>query len=120
MAAGKKILEKSRPQVSVLDFEPAELRRRLSEKLQTHANVRAAFLHGSLAAGTAGPWSDIDLIIVADTAEPFIERPRAFVELLDLGVAVDLLVYTPAEFAELQHSGTWFWKEFRRHHQRLL
>lgn len=65
--------------------------------------VRRIVLFGSMAAGTAGQDSDYDLIVVADTPLPPDERlylarraTRA------LGVPLDLLVYTPDEYAALR------------------
>jgi predicted nucleotidyltransferase len=55
---------------------------------------------GSWARGTADGFSDLDLAVVLDTPLPRLERGhllRGVVEALP--VAVDLLVYTPAEFA---------------------
>lgn len=114
------ILEKSRPHASVLDYGRDELVALLRQEITTHPEVIQAYLFGSVATGKAGAWSDLDVIIVAETAVPFIERPRSFWDLLDLGFAMDILVYTPAEFAEMRASKTGFWKDFERHHIRLL
>lgn len=114
------ILAKSRPAVSVVDHGQEELVALLRDKLASHPHVVAAYLFGSVASGKAGAWSDLDVIIVAETATPFIERPRAFWDLLDLGFAMDILVYTPAEFAEVRASGTGFWKDFAEHHIKLV
>jgi predicted nucleotidyltransferase len=56
---------------------------------------------GSWARGTADGFSDLDLAVVLDTDLPRLERSRALVGLLDaLPLGVDLLVYTPDEFAQ--------------------
>lgn len=115
-----KILEKSRPKTSVLDYSREELVALLREKLAAHPDVVQAFLHGSVAGGRAGAWSDLDLIIVAPTAGPFIERPRAFFNILELGFPADILVYTPAEFDTMRVSTTGFWKGFRESHIKLV
>ncbi|MFO7761140.1 MAG: nucleotidyltransferase domain-containing protein [Thermodesulfobacteriota bacterium] len=108
------ILEKSRLPVSILDFDRNELMELLREKLSAHHNVRSAFFFGSAATGTEDFWSDIDLVIVADTDEAFIERPRQFFDLLDIGVPMDILVYTPEEYDELIRSTSGFWKSFQQ------
>ena len=113
------VLGRSRPAVSVLDLEPGHVRGFLRSRLARGA-VAEAYLFGSYPAGTATAWSDLDVLVVCDTQEPFVERPRAFADLLDLGVPVDLLVYTPAEFARLKGEPTGFWKEFERTKERLL
>lgn len=42
--------------------------------------------------------SDIDLIVVAPSRRPFVERFRDSPDLVAAPAGVDLLVYTPAEF----------------------
>ncbi|WP_305044999.1 nucleotidyltransferase domain-containing protein [Geoalkalibacter sp.] len=115
----KPVLERSRPKVSVLDFAPEELLARLRAALARH-DVVAAWLIGSCARGDARPWSDIDLILVCETALPFVERPRLFAALDDLGVPVDLLVYTPEEFAALEADPTSFWRQTQIERKPLL
>ena len=114
------VLARSRPAASVLDYDRETLVAALRERLASHPEVVNAYLFGSVASGKAGAWSDLDVIIVAETATPFVERPRAFWELLDLGLAVDILVYTPVEFAEMRASTSGFWKEFAKHHIKLI
>jgi predicted nucleotidyltransferase len=113
------VLVRSRPRVSVLDFEPARIRAFLRERLTALA-VAEAWLFGSVAAGTAGPWSDLDVVVVSPAAEPFIERPRRFFGLFDLGVPADVLVYTPEEYARLPETNPGFWREFCRSRERLV
>ncbi len=65
--------------------------------------ARAAWIFGSRARGTASAESDIDVIVVAPTDRPFVERFRDYLPaILDARVGVDLLVYTPEEFARMQ------------------
>jgi predicted nucleotidyltransferase len=54
-----------------------------------------------VARGEADAWSDLDLIIVADTARPFFERFKDFSGLYDVWPRLDLLVYTADEFARM-------------------
>ena len=68
----------------------------------------------------ASAWSDIDLLIVMPTTIPFLERSRDFVELYELGLPIDILVYTPEEFKNLEASDSGFWRNFRTHHQRII
>ncbi|MBI4201647.1 MAG: nucleotidyltransferase domain-containing protein [Chloroflexi bacterium] len=64
--------------------------------------AQKAVLFGSYARGDADEYSDIDLIIVADTPRKFVTRFEDFWPLLNaFPKAMDLLVYTPAELAEL-------------------
>ncbi|MBE0617497.1 MAG: nucleotidyltransferase domain-containing protein [Proteobacteria bacterium] len=115
----REVVARSRPRVSLLDFEPAQVRAFLEDRLRGKGVVEA-YLFGSFAEGRAGPWSDVDLVVVQPTDAPFVERPRGFRDLMDLGVPVDVLVYTPGEFARLREERSGFWKEFERTKIRLL
>jgi predicted nucleotidyltransferase len=59
-------------------------------------------LFGSHAQGSADEESDIDLIVVYDTEKRFLDRLRELYMAWDLPRAVDILAYTPQEFAELK------------------
>ncbi|MDD3519511.1 MAG: nucleotidyltransferase domain-containing protein [Chromatiales bacterium] len=112
------LLERSRPPVSVQDFTRDEIEGFLVQRLR--GRVQAAWLFGSVADGSAGPWSDIDVLLVQDTDTAFPERALAFTDLFDLGVPVDVLVYTPAEFETLHASDSGFWKAFRQRNRQIL
>ncbi len=66
--------------------------------------ARLAVLFGSYARGTSTPRSDVDLLLVEATDQPFLDRLSRYLDPLveRLGVGVELLVYTPAEFASLR------------------
>ena len=65
--------------------------------------AHAAWIFGSHARGTAGDGSDIDVIVVAPSERPFVDRFRDYLPaIVEAGVGVDLLVYTPEEFARMQ------------------
>ena len=90
--------------VTVIEAPPPcsldELGRRAAPVLRA-AGVRRALVFGSWARGEADGFSDLDLIVVMDTDLPRMERGGELLSRLDesLPVVVDLLVYTPAEFA---------------------
>lgn len=66
--------------------------------------ARSAWIVGSRARGTAAPESDIDVIVVAPSDRPFVERFRDYLPaVLTAGVGVDLLIYTPEEFEQLRN-----------------
>ncbi|MCY3843273.1 MAG: nucleotidyltransferase domain-containing protein [Acidobacteria bacterium] len=68
--------------------------------------ARAAWIFGSHARGTAAVESDIDVLVVAPTERSFVERFRDFLPAIaHADVGVDLLVYTPEEFARLRAEG---------------
>ena len=84
----------------------ADLQRKAAPVLES-AGVRRAIVFGSWARGEADGFSDFDLAVVMDTDLPRPERGRLLAtELADvLPTVVDLIVYTPAEFAAGQASG---------------
>jgi len=79
------------------------LARRLPALLRRYG-VEAAYLFGSWARGEADRLSDIDLIVVARSRRPFVDRFRDFPELLRAPAGIELLVYTPDEFARLRRT----------------
>jgi uncharacterized protein len=76
------------------EFE-AEVRRVLAGR------VEAAYVFGSYGTPEFGPDSDIDMMLVVDTALPFLDRAMEFGDLLDIVPSMDLLVYTQEEFERL-------------------
>jgi predicted nucleotidyltransferase len=85
-----------------------ERQAKLSEALEqilrtvtTQYQARKVILFGSLAQGTVGEWSDLDLVIIKDTTLPFLERLKEVAVLCRATVGVDFLVYTPNEFAQM-------------------
>ena len=75
------------------------LRRRLPGLLRGYG-VGEAYLFGSWGRGDADAGSDIDLILVAPSQRPFVERFRDYPELWQHApTGIDLLIYTPEEFA---------------------
>lgn len=112
-------LQRSRPRVSVLDLPREQIIHDLRRRLQGR-NVSQAYIFGSFAEGSSAAWSDIDLIVVWQTDAPFIERPRSFWDLLEFDVPIDILVYTPQEFARLWSSDEGFWRTVRAHHIKLI
>lgn len=115
----QKILDRSRPRISVQDFTLGQIQAFLRDKL-AHRAIHEAWLFGSLATQTTTPWSDLDLVVIKATEQIFIERPREFFDLFDLGIPIDLLVYTPEEFAQLRHSDSPFWRQFEQQKLRII
>ena len=77
----------------------------------TTVGATKAILFGSFGRGTQTRHSDIDLVLVKETSERFIERPRQILPLLYekiQGRAIDVLVYTPSEFERMSSSGNKF------------
>lgn len=64
-------------------------------------NPQQVYLFGSMATDAIAEWSDLDLVIIKRTEKRFLDRTREVIELLRPQVGVDILVYTPEEFAHL-------------------
>ena len=58
-------------------------------------------LFGSLAAGHVGEWSDLDLVVIANTDLPFYERIKQVLQSVCPRAGMDVLIYTPTEWAEM-------------------
>ena len=67
----------------------------------TQYQARKVILFGSMAQGSVGEWSDLDLVIIKDTPLPFLQRLKEVALLCRAPVGVDYLVYTPNEFAQM-------------------
>jgi predicted nucleotidyltransferase len=88
----------------------SEVSERDEEFLQTIVTRIAESVHpqkiilfGSWARGERGPHSDIDLLVIQESDLP---RPRRYAQIRRLfwgmGLPMDILVYTPEEFARYQ------------------
>jgi len=80
--------------------------RTIVEKICVQNNADLALLFGSYARGTATEKSDIDLIFVEETQQPFLRRlDRYFDTLSDmLHSSIDIFVYNPKEFEAMKDS----------------
>ena len=68
--------------------------------------AETVILYGSAARGQVTEDSDIDLVVVKKTGADFFDRLREVADICRWHRAVDVLVYTPEEFAEMRrHSG---------------
>lgn len=86
-----------------------------------HGRVREAYLYGSFARDEMVPDSDIDCMVVADTVLPFLLRGRLFEDLRDRLPSLEVLVYTPEEFAGLtQGPSPGFWESVTKDLVRIL
>jgi predicted nucleotidyltransferase len=96
----------SLPQRSSARLSPVDALDRFLEALRPLLNAqraRAAYLIGSRARGTADPQSDIDVLIVAESERPEVERFKDYLPAIAASsVGVDLIVYTPAEFERMR------------------
>jgi predicted nucleotidyltransferase len=70
---------------------------RLRGLLPRLPGVVAAYGFGSAVTGGVHAGSDLDLLVVRETAEPYVERIQTLRRELAPRVPVDLFVYTPSE-----------------------
>jgi len=80
------------------------IRRQIVDYLSGTPVLRAV-LFGSFARGAADSSSDLDLMLIERSSRPFLDRGLDHLPLFRLGVGVDLLVYTPEEYAQLKAEG---------------
>jgi predicted nucleotidyltransferase len=97
-------VEKQREDRVVAEARRVQLQRELDRWLPlliAHHQPDRIILFGSYSAGQISEWSDLDLVIIAETQAPFLDRTRQVLELLKPKVGVDVLVYTPQEFEQM-------------------
>lgn len=71
--------------------------------------AQRAILFGSYARGEADEYSDVDVVIIKETALPFLDRYTDFHHLfLAIRKALQVLVYTPEEFDDMRARGNPF------------
>jgi predicted nucleotidyltransferase len=73
----------------------------LCERLERLLHDPVVLLYGSTALGENMPWSDVDLIVIADFERPFLERLEELALLNDTDLNLEILGYTPDEFVEM-------------------
>jgi predicted nucleotidyltransferase len=77
----------------------------LVEALQRYQPQRI-ILFGSAARGEADEDSDLDVLVIKDTPESFVQRLEAMARLCPSGVHADILVYTPVAGPALPQPST--------------
>jgi len=63
-------------------------------------------LFGSLVTGQVSEWSDLDLVVITETELPFYERIKHILRTVHPKAGMDILVYTPSEWAEMTSKRT--------------
>ena len=87
------------------DFKPRKKIRVLKEVLLRYRPERI-YLFGSWARGEEDDLSDLDVVVIKRTNKPFFTRLRETARLIPPELeGVDILVYTPAEYAEMKREG---------------
>jgi len=70
--------------------------------------LQKVILFGSYARGDFDEYSDIDLVVIKDTDERFVQRLVSVMAFVPRDVAADVFVYTPQEFQAMIQSGNSF------------
>ena len=91
--------------ISRQEFE-AELNR-IIEGLRRYG-AEKVILFGSFARGDYNAGSDVDLLIVKDTDQPFTERSADVWRMCPSALTIEPLVYTPGEFEQMVREGNPF------------
>jgi predicted nucleotidyltransferase len=80
-----------------------ETLRQIADRIAAAIHPQAIILFGSHARGEAGPDSDLDLMVITASDQPRLERYSQVRRLFrGMGLGMDILVYTPEEFAQFQ------------------
>jgi predicted nucleotidyltransferase len=88
--------------------------RAILDKIVSDYAPEKVILFGSRAYGQPGPDSDVDLLIIKDTTQRFLDRWTSVLGILTgthPGVAVEPLVMTPGEIEERLAAGDQFIRE---------
>jgi predicted nucleotidyltransferase len=89
--------------VSKLLMNDEEILQVIITRIVESIHPKKIILFGSWARSEGGPHSDIDLLIIRESSLP---RPQRYAQVRRLfwgmGLAMDILVYTPEEFARYQ------------------
>ncbi|MEM4959616.1 MAG: nucleotidyltransferase domain-containing protein [Nanopusillaceae archaeon] len=81
---------------------------RYKEAIVRRLKPKKIILFGSFARGDYSEASDIDLIVVADWSEPFLDRIKVLLELNDQMLPVEPIGYTEEELRRMIENGNPF------------
>lgn len=98
-------------------FTRAGLERALSIALKNRCSE--AYLFGSYARNEAHQHSDVDLIVVADSSRPIVERFKDFFDIVLQFAPIDLIVYSRDEWRRLKTKPNPLVKHARREWRKL-
>ncbi len=99
-----------------LELLEAELER-FVEVASAEFGAELIILFGSLARAletgeeALGEWSDLDLVVVAETERPFYERIKQLTKRVRPKVGTHVLVYTPSEWERMRSERSFVKKE---------
>lgn len=89
---------------------------RYTQKVVEHVKPLAVVLFGSFARRDIHEGSDVDMVVIADFKEPFLERIKLLLDLNDgVGLPLEPVGYTPEEFQRMRREGNRFVQEILEH-----
>ena len=77
---------------------------RIVRSLAALEEVQRVSVFGSYAAGRRDLLTDLDIFVVMDTAESYVDRLRRLYPMLSAPVDLDVVCYTPAEWQALRET----------------
>lgn len=77
-------------------------------RVEASLRPQLVLLFGSFATGDIHEGSDVDIMVVADFKEDFLDRIGLLMELNDVGLPLEPVGYTPQEFERMKESGNSF------------
>ena len=84
-------------------MQDVEIIQTIVSRITEAIHPQKIILFGSWARGERGPHSDIDILVIQESSQP---RPQRYAQVRRLfwgmGLPMDILVYTPEEFARYQ------------------
>ena len=72
------------------------------ERLSPLPEIHRISVFGSYAKGRRDLFTDLDVLIVMETHEPFVDRLRRLYKLLAVPADMDILCYTPEEYRRMK------------------
>ena len=77
-------------------------------KLVEELNPYLIILFGSFARGDINEGSDVDILVVADFKEPFLDRIKKLLDLNEFKIPIEPIGYTVDEFEKMREGGNPF------------
>ena len=84
--------------------------KQIIDELVKNYQQEKVILFGSQRTGKTHEWSDVDLVVIKKTTKKFRDRIREASSSFKHVLPVDLIVYTPEEFAKMSKEN-WFVKD---------
>ena len=81
---------------------------RYKQKVVHELNPKRIILFGSLARGDFNEGSDVDLVVIGDWQQDFLDRIKVLLDLNEFGLPLEPVGYTEDEFATMSNQGNRF------------